>query len=59
MTIIEYTINTRNKCYGCKWLKLNEDDMWQGHCECPHNKIKNRDRYVTDKKCTWKNADKA
>jgi hypothetical protein len=57
--IIEYTYaqNDLNKrCYQCKWLTMIDD--WAGHCDCPYNKVKFRDRQITDRKCTWKNADK-
>lgn len=57
--IIEYTYSQhdlKKKCYGCKWLELYND--FNGKCICPHNKVKERNRSVTDKACTWKNADK-
>jgi hypothetical protein len=54
--IIEFTYNQNKICNGCKWLKLKDD--WYGKCECPHNKVKERNRHVTDHKCSWKNADK-
>jgi hypothetical protein len=60
--IIEYTYSQedlRKKCHGCKWLKIYPNDDWYGKCECPYNKVKFRERSITDKKCTWKNADKA
>lgn len=60
--IIEYTYSPsdlKKKCYGCKWLKIEDDDWFYGKCECPHNKIKFRNRQITDKACVWKNADKA
>lgn len=59
--IVEYTWNTyelrQKKCYECKWLTMI--DNWSGHCDCPHNNVKIRNRQITDKKCVWKNADKA
>ena len=58
--IIEYTWSEHElktkRCFGCKWLEMI--DSWNGYCECPHNKVKVRNRQITDKKCTWKNADK-
>lgn len=67
--IIEYTYSPedlKKRCFGCKWLKqnvlnptsTNSNFDWYGLCECPHNKIKNRNRSITDKACSWKNADK-
>lgn len=59
--IIEYSWSNQElrqkKCFECKWLKMQDD--WYGKCECPHNKVKFRQRNITDKKCTWKNADKS
>lgn len=54
--IIEHTYDNNKICYQCKWLKIQEE--WYGVCECPHNRVKNRNRSFTDKKCSWKNADK-
>ena len=57
--IIEYTYSPsdlKKKCHNCKWLKLDEDE-WYGICKCPHNKVKFRNRKITDKACTWKNAE--
>jgi len=53
--IIEYSWSPQDlkkKCYGCTWLKMQDD--WYGKCECPDNKIKFRERSITDKKCTKK-----
>lgn len=55
--IVEYTYSEydlRKKCYGCAWLKMRENDNWFGYCECLHNKVKNRDREVTDRACICK-----
>lgn len=60
--VIEYTYSEhdlKKKCWGCKWLKIREDDDWYGKCECPHNKVKFRERSITEKACSWKNADKS
>jgi hypothetical protein len=57
--LIEYTYSSQDlnkKCYECKWLRMI--DEWSGFCEYPHNKVKFRNRQITDKACTWKNADK-
>lgn len=57
--IIEYKYtehDLRNRCYKCKWLKMEHE--WSGYCECPHNKVKERHRSITTRKCSWKNADK-
>ena len=59
--IIEYTWSPQDlkkKCYGCKWLKVYEDDDWYGKCTCTFNKVKVRERKITNKACTCKNADK-
>jgi hypothetical protein len=48
----------RKRCYGCKWLALNAGNEWLGYCQCKENKVKNRNRQITDKACSWKNADK-
>ena len=50
----------KKKCFGCKWLCMNKDDcgkedLFFGKCICEFNKIKNRDRCVTDKACKCKN----
>jgi hypothetical protein len=59
--IVEYAYDEhtlrKTRCYKCKWLNLDKDE-WMGNCICPHNKVKERRRSITDKKCTWKNADK-
>lgn len=60
--IIEYTYSPQDlkkKCYGCKWLKIYEDDDWYGKCECDFNKVGFRERSITAKACSCKNADKA
>lgn len=57
--IVEYTYSQHDlnkRCYGCKWLRMTGE--WSGRCECPHNRVKDRNRQITDRKCTWKNADK-
>ena len=56
--IIEYTWSKydlkKDRCFGCDWLKMNDYDGWTGYCECPHNKVKIRNRQITNKKCTQK-----
>jgi hypothetical protein len=57
--IIEYTYSPsdlKKKCYGCKWLSISENEFI-GTCTCPYNSIKNRQRELTQKACSWKNAD--
>lgn len=57
--IIEYTWSQQDlkkKCYGCKWLKLDEGDDWYGKCKCTFNKVKIRSRKITDKACKFKNC---
>lgn len=57
--IIEYIYSNSElrtkKCFECKWFEMIDD--WNGVCKCPHNKIKFRNRQITDRKCVWKNAD--
>lgn len=56
--IIEYTYSQQDlkkKCYGCKWLKLYDD--FNGKCICEFNKVKFRDRSLTTRGCSFKNAD--
>lgn len=53
--IIEYTYSPHDlvkKCYGCAWLELEAE--WYGNCVCPNNKIKNRQRGITDRACSFK-----
>lgn len=57
--IVEYIYSEKEmkrKCYGCKWLELDENKYY-GQCKCPYNKVKERTRFITDKRCSWKNAD--
>jgi hypothetical protein len=59
--IIETTYSQhdlRKKCYNCKWLKLDDNSEWLGTCVCEFNRVKDRRRQITDKSCSWKNADK-
>jgi hypothetical protein len=57
--IIEYSWSDqelrRKKCYGCTWLRMIDD--WYGVCGCQQNKVKFRERKITDKKCTYKSYD--
>lgn len=60
--IIEYTYSQsdlKKKCFGCTWLKLNDKDDWYGRCECPDNKVKVRERSITNKKCVMKKIENA
>lgn len=50
--IIEHTYDNRKICNHCFWLKMKDDCF--GICECPDNRVKNRERFVTDKKCSRK-----
>lgn len=57
--IIEYIYSPhdlKKKCYSCKWLSIAENQLI-GDCTCPYNKIKNRQRDIMQKACSWKNAD--
>lgn len=47
---------TEDSCKNCMWLDLDENKV-EGYCECPHNEIEYRWRFISDKKCSWKNAD--
>lgn len=55
--IIEFTYNNKNICNECNWLNLDKDG-WTGICTCPYSKVRNKYRHITDKKCSWKNANK-
>jgi hypothetical protein len=60
--IIEYTYSQQDlkkKCHGCKWLDIYEDDNWYGKCKCEFSKVKARERSVTSKACSCKNADRS
>lgn len=54
MGICEYQINPNNKCHGCIYLELKDNKDLLGKCVCQTNKIKNRQRYILDKKCQYK-----
>lgn len=54
---IEYTHSEhdlKKKCYKCHWLKMI--DGWNGICECPENRVRDRNRHILSKKCAWKNV---
>jgi len=51
MTIIEYKINTRNKCVSCKFYEVKGDYWPSGNCISKETKIKNRYRYYNSKAC--------
>lgn len=42
------------RCYMCKFLVLKRENNLWGRCVCEVNKIKNRTRCISDKKCTHK-----
>lgn len=54
--IVEYTWSEHEllhkKCYKCKYLQMR--DEWDGKCTCTTNKVKVRERSITDRKCTAK-----
>jgi hypothetical protein len=52
--IVEHTYDNRKICYGCKFLKLENSTELTGLCTCPDNKIRVRNRSITDKKCAFK-----
>jgi hypothetical protein len=47
----KYELDTK-KCFKCGWLEMK--DGWEGNCTCNYNKIKNRNRLITSRKCQWK-----
>jgi len=51
--IAEHTYDNRRICNGCSYLAMNEDG-WTGLCECKENRVKDKHRCVTDRKCTYK-----
>jgi hypothetical protein len=54
--IVEYTYSQSDlgkRCFECCWLERQDD--FNGECLCPHNKIRNHFRNVTDKACSYKN----
>ena len=55
--IIESTYSKkelRKKCFNCEYLKIDEPHGWYGICTCEENKIKHRDRSITDRACVFK-----
>ena len=56
--IIESTYSTqelRKKCFNCEYLKIDDESHgWYGICTCDQNKVKHRDRSITDKACVFK-----
>jgi hypothetical protein len=55
--IVEYTYSEwdlRKQCHQCHWLEMK--DNFFGECKCPFNKVKDRQRCVTDRACSSKNA---
>jgi len=55
--IIEYTYSEQDlkkRCYKCMHLETQSDLDLIGTCACPDNKIKNRQRGITDRACTHK-----
>ncbi len=55
--IAEHTYDTKKICYGCEHLRLDSSSYWSGVCECTENRVKNRNRHVTDRKCAFKRMD--
>lgn len=56
--VVEVTYSAkelRKKCFNCKYLKI-EDELygWDGVCICKENKVKYRNRSITDKACVFK-----
>lgn len=51
--IVEHTYDDRKICNNCSYLKL-DDDGWTGLCECKDNRVKDKKRHVTDRKCVYK-----
>ena len=45
----------RKKCFNCEYLKIEEASHgWDGVCMCEENKVKHRDRLITDRACVFK-----
>ena len=57
--IIEYTYSTKDlkkRCYQCMYLQMQ--DEWFGRCICETNKIKIRNREITDKACVHRKVER-
>lgn len=45
----------RKKCFNCEHLKIDDESHgWYGICTCEENKVKHRDRSITDRACVFK-----
>lgn len=56
--VVEVTYSAkelRKKCFNCEYLKIEDKSCgWYGTCICEENKVKYRDRSITDKACVFK-----
>ncbi len=52
MTIIEYTISTKDKCISCRFYEPIKPDYWPcGNCKSEQTQVKRRERQWNDKAC--------
>lgn len=52
-TVIHYSQkDIAKRCWGCRYLKMY--DEFSGICECAENRVKIRDRCITNKACSFK-----
>lgn len=55
---VEVTYNAKElqkKCFNCEYLKIDEESHGcDGTCICKENKVKYRNRSITDKACVFK-----
>ena len=60
--IVEVTYSEkdlRKRCYNCEYLKLEDESYdWNGICTCKENKVKHRNRSITDRACMFKKGKK-
>jgi hypothetical protein len=57
MTTIEITYSEstlRNRCSGCKFLKLEGDEWFYGWCISDKSKVTDKQRNILSKKCVQK-----
>jgi hypothetical protein len=54
VSVTEFTYNNKKICNQCIYLQLDEGSIWEGTCICKTNKVKQRERHVTDKACSYK-----
>lgn len=56
--IIEVTYSAkelRKRCFNCEYLNIEDESHgWYGVCVCKENKVKHKDRSITDRACVFK-----